>query len=86
MITPKVKYPARSTAAKTEMLTMCKGCRKDNDNGYQYCSACNHSHRALRKNTIVNRRVAEVAAPSTVTREPLLASAEKFEIDWNLGK
>jgi hypothetical protein len=43
--TKKSKYPSRSTAARTKMLTVCKGCKKSNDNGYQYCTACHKEHR-----------------------------------------
>jgi hypothetical protein len=39
----------RSTAVKTKMLTVCKGCGKPNGNGYQYCTACNIVHNNKRK-------------------------------------
>ena len=41
----KTKFPSRSTAAKTKMLTVCKNCGKPNDNGYQYCTACHQANK-----------------------------------------
>lgn len=41
----KAKFSSRSTAARTKMLTVCKNCGNQNDNGYQYCTACHTAHR-----------------------------------------
>jgi hypothetical protein len=38
----------RSTAVVTQNLTVCKGCRQPNGNGYQYCDACHKAHSSRR--------------------------------------
>lgn len=35
---------SRSTAVVTQNLTVCKGCRQPNVNGYQYCDTCHKAH------------------------------------------
>jgi hypothetical protein len=57
------KYPSRSTAARTKMLTACKRCGKSNDNGYQYCTACHKEHKG-RNGSKSTPRAAQVSAVS----------------------
>ena len=40
-----MKFPNRSTAAKTKMLTVCKRCNQPNGNGYRYCTECHKDHK-----------------------------------------
>ena len=44
-----MSYPFRGTATKTKMLTVCKTCRKQNGNGYQYCTTCHKAHKQTLK-------------------------------------
>jgi len=53
----KTKYPARSTAAKTKMLTVCKKCGNGNGNGYQYCTACHKAHKARNGKALTTQAV-----------------------------
>jgi hypothetical protein len=50
----RAKYPSRSTAAKTKMLTVCKKCRTNNDNGYQYCTTCHKAHKGSTGRKVAN--------------------------------
>jgi hypothetical protein len=39
-------FSKNSTAAMTNLLTVCKHCRQPNNNGYQYCSACHQKYKS----------------------------------------
>jgi hypothetical protein len=58
-----MKASTRSTAVKTKMLTICKGCRKHNKNGYQYCTACHDKYRCNRKANAATRAIGPAPAP-----------------------
>lgn len=64
----KTKYPSRSTAAKTKMLTVCKNCGKRNDNGYQYCTACHQQHNGSSRKK-KPQMVQSAAAPSSLSTQ-----------------
>ena len=64
-----MKTNTRSTAVKTKMLTICKGCRKKNNNGYQYCTACHDKYR---------RNVKANAATKAIDRAPAPKAPENF--------
>jgi len=63
------KPSARSTAAQTKMLTVCKRCGKPNANGYQYCTACHTAHRNARKTP---SRIVKVSSVVEVLSEPMV--------------
>jgi hypothetical protein len=72
-----IAYPPHSTAAKTEMLTVCKKCGKRNDNGYQYCSACHQQHKGTSRTKSKLPVVSSAAAPSSSDQQ----SPQQPEVD-----
>jgi recombinational DNA repair protein RecR len=70
-----MNFSKRSTAARTKMLTVCKGCKQSNGNGYQYCTACHKEHRNTKRKMMVpqpsNGRLEE-SVSSAVTPNDVL--------------
>jgi hypothetical protein len=76
----KAKYPSRSTAAKTKMLTVCKRCGKQNDNGYQYCTACHKAHKGRNGKTIATRAV-QIGSTATSTSSGVASQVSPVDPD-----